>query len=275
MVESSRSLLFTPGSDERKLGRALEADTDAVIADLEDAVAPDQKDAARETVCRVLAAATSQVTKTVRVNGADSHHFDADVAAIEDLDLDGVVLPKATPEAVDRLGPDGPPVLALIESARGLRASFEIASKPRVAALILGSADLGAELGLETRPDGQELLFARSQLVVDSAAAGIRSPIDVVHLDIDDDAGLEQEARLARSLGYTGKTCIHPRQLPIVNTVFQPREDEIRWATLVLGAYEEGVKEGRGAVSVGGEMVDLAVVERARRVLALRQGGRS
>lgn len=275
-VENLRSLLFAPGSDERKLDRALNSDADALIADLEDAVAPDQKDGARETVRRVLGAAPSSgVARVVRVNGADSTHFAADVSAIQDLPLDAVVLPKASVEAVDMLGPDGPPVLALIESARGLRQSFEIATRPRVAALILGSADLGAELGLEPRRDGLELLYARSQLVVDSAAAGIRAPIDVVHLDISDDAGLEEEARLARSLGFTGKTCIHPRQLPIVNSVFEPGEEEISWATSVLAAYDDGVREGRGAVSVGGEMIDLAVVERARRVLSLREGGRS
>lgn len=275
-VENFRSLLFAPGSDERKLERALESEADALIADLEDAVAPAQKDLAREVVARVLREASpSGVARTVRVNGADSRHFGADVAAIRGLPLDGVVLPKATLEAVDLLGPDGPPVLALIESAHGLRQSFEIASRPRVAGLILGSADLGAELGLEPRPDGLELLYARSQLVVDSSAAGIRAPIDIVHLDLTDDDGLEHEARLARSLGFTGKTCIHPRQLAIVNEVFEPREDEIRWATSVLAAYDDGVREGRGAVSVEGEMVDLAVVERARRVLSLREGGGS
>jgi citrate lyase subunit beta/citryl-CoA lyase len=167
------------------------------------------------------------------------------------------------------LGAEGPPVLALVESAAGLRSSFEIASRPRVAALVLGAADLGAELGLEPRTDGLELLHARSTLVVDSAAAGIRPPIDVVFLDTRDADGLERETRLARSLGFGGKACIHPDQVPIVNEVFAPREDELAWAAAVLEAYENGVRQGRGAVSLEGEMIDIAVVERARRLIAL------
>jgi citrate lyase beta subunit len=264
-----RSLLFAPGSDERKLVRALASDADAVIADLEDAVAPGEKDAARDLVRHVLAETASPAAKTVRLNGAGTPHFEADLEAIRDLPLDGVVLPKATPAAVDQLGAEGPPVLALVESATGLRASFEIASRPRVAALVLGAADLGAELGLEPRADGLELLHARSTLVVDSAAARIRSPIDVVFLDTRDTDGLEREARLARSLGLGGKACIHPDQVPIVNEVFTPREEELAWAESVLDAYENGVRQGRGAVSLEGEMIDLAVVARARRLIAM------
>jgi citrate lyase beta subunit len=268
-----RSLLFAPGSDERKLARALESEADAVIADLEDAVAPGEKDAARALVRRTLGGTASRALRTVRVNGLGSEHFTADLEAIRGLPLDGIVLPKASPGAVDALGPEGPPVLALIETATGLRAAFEIASRPRVAALVLGAADLGAELGLEARPDGLELLHARSTLVVDSAAAGIRSPIDVVFLDTRDADGLERETRLARSLGFGGKACIHPAQVPVVNGVFAPSEDELAWAESVLDAYENGVREGRGAVSLAGEMVDVAVVERARRLIALSSAG--
>ena len=267
-----RSFLFAPGSDERKLARALESDADAVIADLEDAVAPAEKDAARAVVARVLGEASSRAIVTVRVNGAGTPHFEADLELVRELPLGGVVLPKATPAALVALGPAGPPVLALVETAIGLRAAFEIASHPRVEALVLGGADLGAELGLEPRPDGLELLHARSTLVVDSAAAGIRPPVDVVHLDTRDAAGLEREARLARSLGLGGKACIHPAQVAVVNEVFSPRPEELRWAEAVLDAYEDGVREGRGAVSLGGEMIDVAVVERARRLLALGEG---
>lgn len=244
-----------------------------MIADLEDAVAPAEKEAARALVARVLRETPSRAAATVRVNGAGTPQFEADLELVRELSPDGVVLPKATPAALAALGPDGPPVLALVETAAGLRAAFELACHPRVEALVLGGADLGAELGLEPRADGLELLHARSTLVVDSAAAGIGPPIDVVHLDTRDAAGLEQEARLARSLGLGGKACIHPAQVAVVNEVFSPRPEELRWAEAVLDAYEDGLRAGRGAVSLAGEMIDVAVVERARRLIAQAEGG--
>lgn len=262
-----RSLLFTPGSDERKLARALASGADAVVADLEDAVAPAEKGTARELVTRMLAEPIRDCVRIVRINGADTDLWEDDLAAIAPLRLDAVMLPKATPEAVAALGPSGPPLVAIVETAAGLRLAYETACVPRVAALALGAADLGAELRLEPRADGQELLFARSSLVVDSAAAGIGSPLDVVHLDTRDDEGLEQEAALARSLGFGGKLCIHPAQVEIVNRVFGPSEEQFAWARAAIGAYERGLAGGRGAVSLDGEMIDAPVVERARAIL--------
>lgn len=268
-LETLRSALFAPASDERKLTRALESDADAVIVDLEDAVAPPEKAAARELAARLLTGPRGQALRTVRINGADTEHFAQDLETTAGLDLDALVLPKATPEAVAALGPDGPPVVAIVETAAGLRASFETASAPRVAALMLGAADLSAELRLEPRADGQELLLARSQLVVDSAAAGIRPPLDQVWLNVKDTPGLEADALLARSLGLGGKACIHPAQLETVNRVFGPSEEQVEWAVRVVAAFEQGLGEGKGAVALDGEMIDLPVVERARRLLAL------
>jgi citrate lyase beta subunit len=272
-VESIRSLLFAPGSDERKLTRALESDADAMIADLEDAVAPAEKDAARTLVARLLAERAPGPARTVRINGIDTPHFEADLAMVGSLEIDAIVVPKATPEAVSALGHEGPPLIAIVETAGGLRTAFDTACAPRVAALMLGGADLGAELRWEPRPDGLELLYARSQLVVDSAAARIRAPIDVVFFDTRDSAGLEAEATTARTLGLGGKACIHPAQVRIVNRVFSPTADQVAWAERVVDAYDEGVRDGRGAVALEGKMIDLPVVERARRLLA--QSGRS
>jgi citrate lyase beta subunit len=239
-----------------------------VIADLEDAVAPAEKGAARERVVRVLAETPKQGGRVVRVNGVGTEHWEGDLEAIADLDLDAIMLPKATPEAVEAIGSAGPRLIAIIETARGLRLAHETAEAPRVAALALGAADLGAELRLEPRPDGLELLYARSRLVVDSAAAGLRAPFDVVHLDTRDDEGLEREALLARSLGFGGKLCIHPAQVATVNRVFAPTQEQLAWARAAIAAYEEGLREGRGAVGMDGEMIDLPVVERARRIVA-------
>jgi citrate lyase beta subunit len=257
----ARSLLFAPGSDERKLRSALGSAADAVVADLEDAVAPAQKDAARELVAALR-------PPVVRVNGADTTWFADDLALVGELGPSAIVLPKATPDAVAVLGPDGPPVIAIVETAMGVRLAYETASAPRVAALLLGAVDLGAELGLEPRPDGLEILYARSQVVVGSAAAGIRPPFDIVHVDVRDEQGLEEESRLARSLGFRGKACIHPAQLDVVHRVFAPTEEELAWARRVVDAYERETGEGRGVFALNGAMVDLPVVERARRILA-------
>lgn len=255
-----RSLLFAPGSEERKLRSALGSSADAVVADLEDAVAPPDKGAAREVVARLR-------PPIVRVNGFGTPWFADDLALVEELAPQAIVLPKATPDAVAALGDDGPPVIALVESAAGVRAAFEIAAAARVEALQLGAVDLGAEVGLEPRPDGLEILYARSKLVLDSAAAGIRAPFDVVHVDVRDEEGLEAECRLARSLGFRGKACIHPLQLAVVHRVFAPSESEIAWARKVVDAYERETAQGRGVFALDGAMVDLPVVERARRVL--------
>lgn len=209
----------------------------------------------------------------VRVNGAETEWFADDVALTGELELDAVVLPKATPESVEALGPEGPPIIAIVETAQGLRVAYETAASPRVELLMLGSVDLGVELRLEQRPDGLEILYARSQLVIDSAAAEIGAPIDVVHLDFRDLAGLEESARFARSLGFGGKACIHPDQVAIVNRVFAPESEDVEWARRVVEAYERGEREGKGAVALEGTMVDLPVVERARQVLAEAKGG--
>ena len=263
-----RSLLFAPGSDERKLARALVSEADGVIADLEDAVAPGEKDAARALVARVLSETETSCARLVRINGTDTPWWRDDLAAIAGLPLDALVVPKATPSALQVLEDTGPPIVAIVETAQGLRIAYETSGAPRVAALTLGAADLGAELRLEPRADGLEILFARSKVVVDSAAAGLRPPFDVVHLDTRDDEGLEAETLLARSLGFGGKMCIHPAQVGIVNRAFAPSPEQIEWARAVVATYEEGIRESRGAVALDGELVDLPVVERARTILA-------
>jgi citrate lyase beta subunit len=259
-LEQSRSLLFAPASNEGRLEKALASAADAVVADMEDAVAPREKAHAREVV-------SSLRPSIVRVNGAGTRWFEDDLAVVAKLELDALMLPKATPEAVVALGPEGPPVIAVIETALGLRLAFETASHERVVALMLGAADLGAEVGLEPRTDEVELLYPRAKLVFDSAAAGIRPPFDVVHLTIDDVEGLEASARFARSLGFGGKACIHPEQVGVVNRVFAPDDEDLRWAERVVDAFERAERGGEGVTALDGLMVDRPVVERARRIL--------
>jgi citrate lyase beta subunit len=204
----------------------------------------------------------------VRPNGADTAYFADDLELVLALAPDALVLPKAAPEALDALGDAGPPVIAIVETAHGVRHAYEVAAAPRVAALLLGAVDLGAEIGLEPRRDGLEILYARSKVVLDSTAAGARPPFDIVHLDFQDEEGLEAECNLARSLGFRGKACIHPAQVPIVNRLFAPSEAEIEWAKKVVAAHEQADREGRGVLALDGAMVDLPVVVRARRILA-------
>jgi len=264
-----RSLLFAPGSDERKLEKALSSAADGVVCDLEDAVAPGDKETAREVTTLALAQGVPRAqrgapARLLRINAAGTPWFEDDLAFAADLELDGIVLPKSSPESVELLGSSGPPVVAIIETAMGLRQAFEIASEPRVAALIVGAVDLGAEVGLEPRKDGQEILYARSKVAIDSAAAGIRGPFDVVHLDLYDGEGLEEQCRFARSLGFRGKACIHPAHVDTINRVFAPSEQEIAWARDVVDAFEG---RSEGVLAVNGAMVDKPVVDRARRIL--------
>ena len=186
-LQTARSFLFAPGSEERKLGRALECGADAVIADLEDAVAPAEKDVARELATGVLGQVETSSLRLVRVNGVGTEWHAADLAAVAGAGVDGVVLPKATAAAVETVAEVIElPLVAIVETAAGLREAFAIASHARVQVLLLGAVDLGLALGLEQRDDGQELLFARSSVVVDSAAAGIRAPVDRVWVDVRD-----------------------------------------------------------------------------------------
>src|SRR4051794_38925953 len=263
-LAGARSYLFVPATDEHRVDKALASAAHAVIVDLEDAVAEDRKEEARALVVRRLRAARPRGAQLVRINGLDSAHARADLQAVDGLALDGLVVPKAEPQPLQALAPSGPPVVALVETAIGLRRAFETASRPRVSHLMLGTVDLAAQLGATPGPDGTELLHARSTLVVDAIAAGLVGPIDGPCTAIDDERALRAETVAAKALGFAAKACIHPGQLETVHDVFAPTEHELGWARRVVAAAEGG----RGAVAVDGQMVDAPVVARARRLLA-------
>jgi citrate lyase beta subunit len=267
-LQSVRSLLFAPADDSAKLVRAQASGADGVVADHEDAVLESRKADARACVAEAFAVPAGESLRLLRVNGVGSAHFADDLALVGELALDALVLPKATPEAADALAATGLPVVAIAETADGLRRAYDTACRSNVVALLLGAVDLGAELGLEPRADGAELLHARSTLVVDSAAAGIRPPFDCVHLEIRDADGLLAETELARALGLRGKACIHPAQVPVVNGAFAPNPEQLAWAREVVAAAEQAEQDGRGAIALHGKMVDAPVVTRARRLLA-------
>jgi citrate lyase beta subunit len=271
-VATARSLLFVPGDDAKKMERAWSSGADAVVLDLEDAVLPERKVSARQRVCATLRQRGPAPLRIVRVNGLDTAWGADDLGALESSDVDAVMLPKATGDGVAHLSSVGVPVIALIETAAGLRAAHEIACHPRVQALALGGADLGAELGWIPRPDGLELLHARSVLVLDSAASGLRPPFDVVQLATRDDAALAAEIAMARSLGMGGKLCIHPAQVDAVNAGFSPTPAEVAHAENVLAAWSAASSgDGSGVAVLNGKLVDLPVASRARATLALAQ----
>ncbi|WP_375263007.1 HpcH/HpaI aldolase/citrate lyase family protein [Palleronia sp.] len=257
--DTIRTLLFVPADRPDRFGKAAASGADAVILDLEDAVARDRKDIARAA----LHADFTDLPVLVRINGTGTPWHADDLAALRDLAVAAVVLPKAeTPGAVDaicRTLEGRVPVLALIESGLGLAQARAIAALPGVCRLVFGSIDYCADLGCEHRRD--VLLPARSELVLASRLAGIAAPIDGVTARLDDLSQTRDDASHARALGMTGKLCIHPRQVPEVRRAFAPSSAELDWARRVIVS-------GDGAVSVDGAMVDEPVRMRAQSILA-------
>lgn len=258
-----RSYLFAPGHNEKLLSRVFEAGADAVMLDLEDAVPPQAKQRARGMVVDVLADRVAWV----RINAVGTDLAADDLNAIRGLAA-GIRIPKV--ESADdvqwvRDRAPGTPLICAVETARGLLAAPEIATVPGVRHLSLGGVDLRRDL---RAGDGNlQTLYARSHLVVASRAAGIAPPIDSVYTRLDDEAGLREQAEFARSLGFFGKSAIHPRQLGVLHEAFTPSAEELEWAQAVVDAFHEA--DGEAVKLRDGEFVDLPVAERARRLLEL------
>jgi len=268
-----RSYLFVPGNRPERFGKAIAAGAGAVILDLEDAVPPEGKRAARDAVCRWLGDDASGNAAWVRVNGTDTEFFADDVRALSGVPHCGLMLPKAESAAqlksvAGQLGARATPIIALVESALGIWNAREIAESPQVERLAFGSVDFQLDSGIQD--DDQGLLFARSQLVMASRIARIDAPIDGVTVQIGDAAQLARDVARARALGFGAKLCIHPNQVSGVEQGFAPGSDEVRWARAVVGAFE---KAAGSAVRLEGKLIDLPVVERARRLLADVEGG--
>ena len=277
-----RSMLFLPGNKPNVIIHGEELGADAVIFDLEDAVAPDQKDAARVLVRNTLRYTRPQgCTVIVRINATDSPYWQQDLAALIPYKPDIILPPKVFSAESVRLideeitmleekyvmevGSVG--LLPLIETALGVENSFQIASaSKRVRALFLGAEDLTADLGCKRTKEGNEIDYARKRLVCAAKAAGV-DVYDTPFTDVNDDEGIRVDAEYALSLGFTGKSAIAPRHVSVINEVFSPTLAEIAYAYEVMDAIEEGKKRGTGVVALRGKMIDAPIVMRAQRTI--------
>jgi len=274
-----RSYLYVPGSDPRRIEKALASEADAVILDLEDAVAPNRKEEARTTVAEVLRSEHEKPV-FVRINAPDSALAEEDVEAVAGARLAGLRLPKTeSPESVrlvaqhlEKLGCEAG-LQCLIESALGLEFAFEIArAHEKVVGMSLGEADLAADLGV--RGDAG-LLYARSRLVAATRAAGLPGPVQSVYTNVRDAEGLRRSTMEGKNMGFVGRSAIHPAQIEVINEVFTPTEEEIAEAKDLLARLEESTGTGTGAFALeDGRFVDEAVVGSARLTLALARRDR-
>lgn len=255
--------LFVPGDRPERFAKAAASGANAVILDLEDAVATERKAYARECV---RAHELDKTRTIIRVNARTSAHFAADLSALKEMPFAALMLPKtehssdviAVHEAIGEIVP----IIPLVETALGVANLTEILATPGVCVAAFGSVDFALDLGCAHA--WEPLLMARSEIVLRSRLAGLPAPIDGVTTAIDDAAMVEADARLAADMGFGGKLAIHPKQIAPIRRSFLPDEHSLAWAGKVMAALDSG----GGVVCLDGEMIDLPVIERARRILA-------
>jgi citrate lyase subunit beta/citryl-CoA lyase len=277
--------MFVPGHRQRMIDKALGLDADAIMLDIEDGVAPGEKDTARKLIGEALGRerAAGSPVRFVRINAIGHERMDADLEAVLRPGLDGLVLPKveSSREVLQvnavlnererglKIGAGSVRLLIAIESPGGLlNAQAIAASSPRVIGLMFGAEDFGRELGLPTKreEEARDMLYARSAMVIAAAAAHVQA-VDGVWVDLQDADGLQKFALQSRRLGFSGMSLIHPSQIDPINRVFSPAVEEIEYAEQVVKAYEEAVARGDGSISFGGQLIDRPIVERARQTL--------
>lgn len=262
LLAVARTLLFVPGNRPERFTKAAASGADLVVLDLEDAVRPTDKTEARHHVTGWLA---QDQPCAVRINARGTPWHDDDVAAVS-LHRCVVMVPKAEePQALSQLAralPAGSCLIALVETARGVTQAVAIAGTVGVERLAFGSLDLASQLGVAP-DDDVAMAWPRGALVMASAAAGITPPVDGVTGDVNDNDRLRRDVAYAVRLGFSGKLCIHPRQVGVVADALRPTRDEVAWARSVVEHAEEG-----GVVLLHGQMVDKPVLERAHRILS-------
>jgi len=280
-----RTWLFTPGNHPRKVERVFNVGADAVILDLEDAVAIGQKEATRIAVVNALKVRPERASKGyIRVNSIDTAFCHGDLVAVVGPWLDGIVLPKVESasqlQTIDWLMaalerncgmiPGSIDILPIIETGKGLAEIDSIArSGTRIRRLSFGAGDFTNDMGMIWTPEESELYHARSTIALASRAAGLELPVDTVFIDLHDGKHLKKSAEAALALGYRGKLCIHPSQIQPVNAVFTPSEEEVLRARKHVEVFEAAEAKGSASIQVDGYFVDYPTYEKAKRILAL------
>ena len=288
-----RTALFVPGNRPDRVDKAVKTSADAVIIDLEDAVALTEKEASRSKVRdKVLEHAERKII--VRVNSLDSPFFEGDLTEVITNNLSCLMVPKVESAAHVReinenllkvekekgIVAGTVPIIPLIESAGAVQNIFRIATEKtapsRIYCVAFGAADYTLDMGIEITKEGAELSYPRSRIAVASRAAGIEPPLDTPFMmDLKDMEALKNDAGRAKQLGFQGKLCIHPNQIEPCHAIFSPEKEEILYAERVVQVFEEAEKEGSAAIQLDGKFIDYAVVERARRILKIAEHIRS
>ena len=277
-----RSMLFLPGSTPNKIINGDSMGSDAVILDLEDAVSPDEKDAARILVRHTIQGLGFQgVEIIIRINSIDTDYWKADLDEVIPLKPALIMPPKTScaadvlavdayiSELEDKLGFERNTVklIPLIETALGLENAFQIAAaSKRVAALFLGAEDLTADLRCKRTKESEEIAYARGRMVAAARAAGV-DVYDTPFTDVNDDEGIRIDTEKAKALGFTGTASISPRHVPVINEVFSPSQRDIDYAYEVMEAIRIAKEQGRGAIALRGKMIDAPIVNRAKQTI--------
>lgn len=274
-----RSVLYMPGSNPRALAKGRELPADALILDLEDAVAPDAKETGRETIVAALAekAAYGHRELIVRVNGLDMPWGHGDLVTMAKVGADAILLPKV--ESVDMVrralttleaagAPEDLPIWCMLETPRGVLNALEIADHGRVECLVMGTSDLAKDLLARHTPDRLPMLGALQHCLIAARAAGV-AIIDGVHLDLGDEDGLRAACEQGRDLGFDGKTLIHPKQIEAANSAFGPTAKIVSHALRQIEAYEAALAAGQGVAVLDGKLVENLHVAEAKRLVAL------
>ncbi|MDC0193560.1 CoA ester lyase [Candidatus Nitrosopelagicus sp.] len=283
MTNLFRSLIFVPGNNPRFLEKAKSISADIVCLDLEDSVPDKEKTKARKLIKNVLKQRKLYSANIyVRTNSPESGKIESDLKEIMQKGIDGIVIPKVNSAkelkkiekiiiSLEKKGKiSGTRIIPSIESALGVVNCYEIAScSKRIDALVFGIFDLLNDVGIEyTKGNPRGAKYARYKIPVDAAAVGVYA-IDGIWQDIKDKSGLKKDCDVGRSLGYVGKSIIHPDQIKTVHKIYHPNKNEIRWAKLVVKTYNNSTKKGKGATVVDGKMIDEVHYKRAKALLEI------
>jgi citrate lyase subunit beta/citryl-CoA lyase len=282
-MQPSRSFLFCPGNHPRKLAKVFDAGADAVILDLEDAVAVSEKVAARSPVVQALGL-PRRCRGYVRINALDTGFAFGDLEAVVAPGVDGIVLPKVESatdlakvdwlmtelEAKRGLPARAIDLMPIVETGAGIANIRAIcAAGGRIARVSFGAGDFASDMGLDWTRDEPAFAHARAEIVLASRIAGLEPPVDTVWVDLSDPEGLAASAARVKAMGFQGKLCIHPGQIEAVHGVFTPSAEEVARAEEIVAAFEEAEAEGSASIQVDGQFVDYPIVARARRVLTM------